>query len=232
MMTCFFGRNETAGIRPILVKANEWLFAKHIYGGLGAVITDIMEENERLALQCKEEGRLYALRQIQNKEVPAAFLDIARNSEFWNMPYHDLVPTEFATELFDGGNVDMLPPDVLLKREQNDQYWQRMIEESKEVLLEHGEGVSALNADMAVDTHTVAEEESGDAEGKCIGSSVDKEDVDGHDNAERMRRRRGEIQFHYANDRVKAQYHSALTNQDHVDGNLRWVPVGQSVANQ
>merc|ERR1719334_2222964 len=101
-----------------------------------------MAENDRIAEQCKEEGRMHAFRQLQNRSVPSAFLDIARKSEFWNMSYDDLVPTEFATELFDGGNMEMLPPAVSLKREQDDQYWERMMEESEAVMLEHcnGEG--------------------------------------------------------------------------------------------
>lgn len=176
------------------------------------MITEVIEENERIAQQCKEEGRMHAFRQMQNRTVPSAFLEIARNSEFWKMPYEDLVPTEFATELFDEGNVDMLPPAVLLKKEQDDQYWERMIEESKE-------------DDVHFEEEAVDKNQEDEALRKFIESSESEEQEQCvvEDSKEVKQDQRRKIQF---------QYQSALRNQREIDGNLRWVPVGQAVSHQ
>eukprot|EP01083_Nonionella_stella_P314333 1131986_1 len=87
--------------------------------------------------KCKNDGKLYALQQLQNKNIPDAFVDIARNSKFWNMSYDDLIPAEFATELFDDQNKELLPPNVLSKIKEDAHYWTRVMEESNQILLPH-----------------------------------------------------------------------------------------------
>merc|ERR1712228_184540 len=129
-----------AGVRSLLVLPNEWLFAKHIYGGIGAVICDIIQNNEYMINKCKQNGEIHAAQYWQNKNIPQAFIEIAKQSEFWDMPYDDLVPLEFATELFDNGNMELLPPECLLKIKQSDDeyYWNKIIKESKKILSSHG----------------------------------------------------------------------------------------------
>eukprot|EP01083_Nonionella_stella_P157789 512653_1 len=126
-----------AGVRPILVCPNEWLFTKHIHGGMGTVMEEIIATNRKMMDKCKNDGKLYALQQLQNKNIPDAFVDIARNSKFWNMSYDDLIPAEFATELFDDQNKELLPPNVLSKIKEDAHYWTRVMEESNQILLPH-----------------------------------------------------------------------------------------------
>merc|ERR1712173_73247 len=121
------------------------------------------------------------------------------------MSYDDLVPTEFATELFDGGNMEMLPPAVSLKREQDDQYWERMMEESEAVMLEHcnGEGNEDALVEESVQENLgeidmeISEDEavgdfvesSGD-EAQAIADFVDEKSQSHHGHRRRIR-------FHY-----------------------------------
>ena len=124
-----------ANVRPILVLQNQWLFSKHIYGGISCVINDILSNNQKQIELYKKEGRTYALQQLENREIPDGFIDIARNSKYWNMGYDDLIPIQFATELFDDKNKELLPPAVQLKCQQDEQYWSQIMDESNQVLL-------------------------------------------------------------------------------------------------
>eukprot|EP01084_Bolivina_argentea_P098264 176611_1 len=144
---CYFGDriiddcicSIKAGIRPILVKPNEWLFRKHIYGGVKSVINDIINEHNYMIEKYKNDGKINILNQLQNRNIPNAFIDIAKNSQYWDMSYEDIIPMQYATELFDNNNMELLPPNVLLKCQQNENYWNQIMNESNKLLLLHND---------------------------------------------------------------------------------------------
>ena len=81
-----------ANIRPVLVLANEWLYLKHICNGLSSVIEDIEDEIINPAnKRPKQRDRSY---------TPQYVLNTIKNSQYYNMSYNDLIPIEFATELW------------------------------------------------------------------------------------------------------------------------------------
>eukprot|EP01084_Bolivina_argentea_P248444 415597_1 len=100
-----------ANVRPILIIANEWIFVKHIYGGIESVIN------------C-----------IYMKDIKPSHIDCAKRSPFWGMSYIDLIPIKFATELFNNKNKKLLPPSIILKCEENTNYLYNILFETQEIL--------------------------------------------------------------------------------------------------